>query len=73
MTKEEILEIRKLYGMTQKEWADKLNTTIQTISNWESGRAKPMGTVINHLKMLKSEIQRSGGNKLHFYNEGKIE
>ena len=32
-----IKELRKIYNLNQTELAEKLNTTQQTISNWENG------------------------------------
>lgn len=36
-----IKSIRKLYGMTQKEFADKFYTTRQTVIGWEKGKTLP--------------------------------
>ena len=56
MTKEEIKEIRELYGLSQTQWARKLGVTVQTISNWENGRSQPSELAQNYLKELKEKI-----------------
>ena len=46
-----IYDLRKKYNLTQKELADKLNVTAQTVSKWKNGRGVPD---IELLKKLKS-------------------
>ncbi|MBR4027478.1 MAG: helix-turn-helix transcriptional regulator [Lachnospiraceae bacterium] len=41
MLREKLIAIRKKYGYSQQELADKLNVTRQTISNWECGQGAP--------------------------------
>ena len=41
MLREKLVAIRKKYGYSQQELADKLNVTRQTISNWECGQGAP--------------------------------
>lgn len=52
MTKEQIKELRTKLGMTQKEFADKVGTTIQTISNWENGVFEPLPVYQKKLERL---------------------
>lgn len=40
--------------MTQKEWADKLNVTVDTVMNWENGKTEPK------LSQLKQISELSG-------------
>lgn len=41
MLGEKLLSIRKKFGYSQQELADKLSVTRQTISNWECGQGAP--------------------------------
>ena len=45
----DIKKLRELLNLTQSEFADRLNTTVRTIQNWESGKAVPKPK----LKVLK--------------------
>lgn len=39
--KENLKQLRKESGYSQKELAEKLNSTIKTISHWETGYSEP--------------------------------
>lgn len=39
--KENLKQLRKENGYSQKELAEKLNSTIKTISHWETGYSEP--------------------------------
>lgn len=41
MLGEKLVILRKKYGYSQQELADKLSVTRQTISNWECGQGAP--------------------------------
>lgn len=41
MLGEKLLKLRKKFGYSQQELADKLSVTRQTISNWECGQGAP--------------------------------
>ena len=41
MLGEKLLKLRKKFGYSQQELADKLSVTRQTISNWECGQGSP--------------------------------
>lgn len=41
MLAEKLLKLRKKFGYSQQELADKLSVTRQTISNWECGQGAP--------------------------------
>lgn len=38
---ENILRLRTRLGLTQRQVADAVGVTVQTISNWETGESKP--------------------------------
>jgi transcriptional regulator with XRE-family HTH domain len=53
-----LVRLRRVRGLTQKQVADALGITVQTVSNWEVGRAEPKLT-IRQFKMLLEVLQCS--------------
>ena len=53
---EKIFELRKKYGLSQEQLAEKVNVTRQTISNWELGETSPNP---EQLKLLSKELNVS--------------
>jgi len=49
---EEIKSLRDRLGMTQQQMADRLDTTVTTISRWENGATKPRGVLAKALERL---------------------
>jgi DNA-binding transcriptional regulator YiaG len=45
--------LRRIHGLTQKQVADALGITVQTVSNWEVGRAEPKLTIRQFKALLK--------------------
>ena len=41
MTKEKIKAIRHKFGLTQKQFAEKLGVSIRTLQHWEQGDRNP--------------------------------
>ncbi len=41
----ELMRLRKRLGLTQKQVADAVSVTDQTVSNWEAGRFEPRLTI----------------------------
>ena len=41
MNKEQIKEIRHKLGLTQKQFAEKLDVSIRTLQHWEQGTRNP--------------------------------
>jgi DNA-binding XRE family transcriptional regulator len=41
----ELMRLRKRLGLTQKQVADAISVTDQTVSNWEAGRFEPRLTI----------------------------
>lgn len=52
----DILLKRRLFGLTQKELADKLGVTYQTIQNWESGKKIPKSK-LNYIEEVFFNIE----------------
>ena len=52
-TAEEIKEVRKILGLTQKEFSLLVNTSKSTVERWESGKEKISGPLVLLLQMLK--------------------
>lgn len=49
---DKILNLRKMYGMSQEDLAEKLNVTRQAISRWEMGTVQPDTPNVLHLSKL---------------------
>lgn len=50
---EKIYQLRKMSGMTQEQFAEKLNVSRQTISKWESGSTSPdLESIVKLSKMF---------------------
>lgn len=39
-------------NMTQREWAESLNVTVDTVLNWESGRSEPKMSQLRQISEL---------------------
>lgn len=53
-----LVRLRRIRNLTQKQVADALGITVQTVSNWEVGRAEPKLT-IRQFKALLQILQCS--------------
>lgn len=53
-----LAKLRRVHDVTQKQVADALGVTIQTVSNWEVGRVEPKLT-IRQFKALLQILQCS--------------
>jgi len=53
-----LVRLRRVRNLTQKQVADALGITVQTVSNWEVGRAEPKLT-IRQFKALLQILQCS--------------
>jgi DNA-binding transcriptional regulator YiaG len=51
---EEIRQLRDRLGLTQQQMAEKLQTTVTTISRWENGARKPRGLYAKALDRLSN-------------------
>ncbi len=50
-------EVRKAMGFTQKQLAEKLNTTNSSVCDWECDRAEPnLETLVRLAEILESSI-----------------
>ena len=48
-----LLKLRKSRDLTQKQIADAVGVTVQTVSNWEVGRAEPKLTIRQFKALLR--------------------
>lgn len=44
--------VRTNAGKTQKEWADLLNVTVDTVLNWEAGKSEPKWSQVKQMSEL---------------------
>ena len=51
-TAKAVSELRESMGVTQRDFAEKLGTTIETVSRWENGRREPTREAIEKLATL---------------------
>ena len=54
-TGEQIKNIRKELGMTQKEFAELVNSSKATVERWEAGRTQINGPIVLLLELLKTD------------------
>ena len=52
---EDIKEIRRSSGLTQKTFAAVLGVSVKTVEAWEAGTNKPIGSARRFLSVLKTE------------------
>lgn len=48
-----LVRLRRIQNLTQKQVADALGITVQTVSNWEVGRAEPKLTIRQFKALLR--------------------
>ena len=53
MKAEQIKRTRQNLGLTQKQFAEKLKTTVTTVSNWENSRTSPYPSVVVAILKLR--------------------
>lgn len=53
LTPEAIRSLRHRLGIRQVDFADRIGCTVQTVSHWELGKNRPLGT---HKRMLRRMI-----------------
>ena len=54
MTPNEIFALRTRLGMSQAELADRLNTTVTTVSRWERGVCDPLDVFVERMRALEA-------------------
>ena len=55
-----IVSLREAMGLTQEQFARKLNVSKMTISRWECGRMRPSGTAVAAIRRLQAKARKSG-------------
>lgn len=58
VTADEIAALRKRLGMSQRQFADKLGTTVTTVSRWENGARTPRGLYAIALDRLARRVAK---------------
>lgn len=66
---ERIKQVRKYYGLTQKEFAEKLNVPRNTIGGYEAGKSNPSNAAVNNIcrefEVNKSWLRTGEGEMLN--------
>lgn len=52
--KNQLMKLRERTGKTQRQVAEAVGVTVQTVSNWETGRRKPTLTPEQTLKLCQT-------------------
>ena len=61
MTPDEFRQLRRQLGLTQEQLARRLDVTLNTVQNWESGRRKIGGPIALLMRML---VERGNANRV---------
>lgn len=64
MTIEEIKDLRQMLGVSQEELAEKLGTSRQVVSSWETGISRPNKTYRAKLERLSGIRERNERDEL---------
>jgi putative transcriptional regulator len=70
MNAEEIKALRYRLGLSQTDFAEKVGANQSSVSRWETGEDKPVGTAIKVMQMLENQ-PRLFGEDAPVYNAGK--
>ncbi|KKK94344.1 hypothetical protein LCGC14_2683820 [marine sediment metagenome] len=57
MSNDDIKKFRKKLKLTQKEIAEKLGVTSQTVANWEQGLARPSKLALRNIEQLRRKME----------------
>jgi len=60
LSPDEIRQIRLRVGLSQRRMAQKLGVSVNTISNWETGRTVPRGGNVQKLAELRAKGEQAG-------------
>ena len=58
MKPKQVLELRKRLELTQRELADEIGATQETVSRWETGAHLPRGANLKALRNLAEKAKR---------------
>ena len=58
MKPKQVLELRKRLELTQRELADEIGATQETVSRWETGAHPPRGANLKALRNLAEKAKR---------------
>jgi DNA-binding transcriptional regulator YiaG len=57
MKPEEIIQLRKKLGITQRKLAEMLSSTPATVARWETGQHRPRGGYLKALEELEKKAK----------------
>ena len=72
MTPEEVIEIRKMFCVSQEKFAQLLGSTTVTINRWENGKSSPSRLYIRELKQLRETHGSYVCRRKEFENAGRL-
>ena len=52
---EQVKDLRKRLGMSQKEMADALGVSFATVNRWENGKTIPSSLALNQFKIFRDQ------------------
>jgi putative transcriptional regulator len=61
LTAEDVRQIRERANMTQRDLAERLNVTRDTVASWEGGRSHPLGPAEILLRQIAEETKSQKG------------
>ena len=58
-TPERIKALRKGFGDTQEQFAERLDVALATIQVWEQGRGEPIGPACLYMERLENDLREA--------------
>ena len=57
----DVRALRERLGWSREKLASELNVSLQSVYRWETGRTKPLPTVVRQLEALEKRVSRGKG------------
>lgn len=59
MTPQQIIEARRLLGLSPKAFADEVGVSYRAVVKWERGERKANGAAVKTIKLLVEEVENA--------------